>query len=218
MGRMLARNGTLGPPRPRRLLATATPPSRKGTPWLKVLKTLVAYRLLAPGSEWNLHRSWFDRSAMADLLDDNFRLAAKDTLYRSHDRLLEHREALFTHLRERWISVFPCSDSSPPSAATARTRCSSPVTLASASSSNRSLGNPSASISGAAPARCGSTTAPPTKSAAMQTASSAPRSPMPMATRMTGATQFPSSTDRPRPSERSRMRTMRSKPWPNGLR
>ena len=82
------------------------PASRKGTPWLKVLKTLVAYRLIAPGSEWNLHRSWFDHSAMADLLDDDFRLAAKDTLYRCHDRLLEHRETLFTHLKERWSGLF----------------------------------------------------------------------------------------------------------------
>ena len=47
------------------------PDSRKGTPWLKVLKTLVTYRLLSPGSEWELHCSWFERSAMADLLDDN---------------------------------------------------------------------------------------------------------------------------------------------------
>jgi hypothetical protein len=29
------------------------------TPWLKVLKTLVAYRLIDPGSEWRLHRQWF---------------------------------------------------------------------------------------------------------------------------------------------------------------
>lgn len=82
------------------------PDSRKGTPWLKVLKTLVVYRLLAPGSEWALHRSWFDRSAMADLLEDDFRLAAKDTLYRCHDRLLDHREALFSHLKERWTGLF----------------------------------------------------------------------------------------------------------------
>lgn len=82
------------------------PASRKGTPWLKVLKTLVAYRLLAPGSEWKLHRSWFDQSAMADLLDDNFRLAAKDTLYRCHDHLLDHKQALFSHLKNRWSDMF----------------------------------------------------------------------------------------------------------------
>jgi transposase len=85
------------------------PDSQKGTPWLKVLKTLVVYRLLDPGSEWNLHRSWFDRSAMADLLDDDFRLAAKDTLYRCHDRLLGCREALFTHLKDRWSGLFGAS-------------------------------------------------------------------------------------------------------------
>jgi len=85
------------------------PDSQKGTPWLKVLKTLVVYRLLDPGSEWKLHRSWFDLSAMADLLNDDFRLAAIDTLYRCHDRLLDHREALFTHLKERWAGLFGAS-------------------------------------------------------------------------------------------------------------
>jgi transposase len=80
--------------------------SRKGTPWLKVLKTLVVYRLLDPGSEWKLHRCWFDNSAIADLLEDNFRLAAKDTLYRCHDLLLEHKDALFTHLKTRWTNLF----------------------------------------------------------------------------------------------------------------
>jgi hypothetical protein len=74
-----------------------------------VLKTLVAYRLLDPGSGWKLHRSWFDRSAMADLLDDDFRLAAKDTLYRCHDRLLDHRDALFFHLKDRWTGLFGAS-------------------------------------------------------------------------------------------------------------
>ena len=43
---------------------------------------------------------------MADLLDDDFRLAAKDTLYRCHDHLLEHRDALFLHLKERWEGLF----------------------------------------------------------------------------------------------------------------
>lgn len=33
-----------------------------------MFKTLVVCRLLDPGSEWELHRSWFDRSAMGDLV------------------------------------------------------------------------------------------------------------------------------------------------------
>ena len=65
--------------------AARLPPSRKGTCWLNVLKTLVCYRLLSPGSEWRLHRKGFDDSAMADLLGETFAVAAKNTLYRCHD-------------------------------------------------------------------------------------------------------------------------------------
>ena len=84
-------------------------PSRKGTNWLSVLKTLSAYRLLSPGSEWRLHREWFDRSAMADLLEENFSIAAKNTLYRCHDLLLAHQEAFFGFLRTRWEDLFEAS-------------------------------------------------------------------------------------------------------------
>ena len=39
------------------------PPSRKGTRWINVLQTLVCYRLIDPGSEWRLHRYWYDQWA-----------------------------------------------------------------------------------------------------------------------------------------------------------
>ena len=80
--------------------------SREGTDWEHVLQTLCAYRLLDPGSEWRLHRVWFDQSAMGDLLGEDFSIAAKDTLYRCLDRLLEHKRALFSFLRERWEDLF----------------------------------------------------------------------------------------------------------------
>jgi transposase len=76
------------------------------TPWLKVLKTLVAYRLIDPGSEWRLHRQWFDASAMADLLDSDFCLAEKNTLYRCLDKLVEHKDELFKFLVRRWGELF----------------------------------------------------------------------------------------------------------------
>ncbi len=82
------------------------PPSREGTPWLKVLKTLVAYRLIDPGSEWRLHRQWFDASAMGDLLDADFALAEKNTLYRCLDKLVEHKDDLFGFLTRRWGELF----------------------------------------------------------------------------------------------------------------
>lgn len=82
------------------------PASRKGTRWDHVLQTLVSYRLIDPGSEWRLHREWFDKSAMADLLGADYRLAADDTLYRCLDQLVTHKAALFSHLQERWKDLF----------------------------------------------------------------------------------------------------------------
>jgi transposase len=82
------------------------PASRKGTRWDHVLQTLVSYRLIDPGSEWRLHREWFDKSAMGDLLGGDYRLAADDTLYRCLDQLLAHKPALCSHLRQRWQDLF----------------------------------------------------------------------------------------------------------------
>jgi len=83
--------------------------SRKGTDWLCVLKTLVAYRLIDPGSEFRLYRQWFDQSAMSDLLNTSPGIAGKNTLYRCLDQLLEHRDALFSHLTEQWRNLFNAS-------------------------------------------------------------------------------------------------------------
>jgi hypothetical protein len=82
------------------------PPSRKGTRWDQVLQVLVSYRLIAPGSEWKLHRAWFGRSAMADLLGSDFRLAEPHKLYACHDFLLAHKADLFSHLVARWRDLF----------------------------------------------------------------------------------------------------------------
>jgi hypothetical protein len=86
--------------------ADRLPPSRKGTRWDQVLRVLVAYRLIAPGSEWKLHREWFGTSAMADLLGADFGLAEAHKLYACHDLLLQHKEALFSHLMARWRDLF----------------------------------------------------------------------------------------------------------------
>ncbi len=85
------------------------PDSRKGTGWLNVLKTLTAYRLLDPGSEWRLHRDWFKTSAMADLLGEDDSVAAKDTLYRCLDKLSEHKTDFFSFLKTQWGLLFNAS-------------------------------------------------------------------------------------------------------------
>jgi transposase len=85
------------------------PPSRKGTRWDQILAVLASYRLIAPGSEWKLHRQWFLSCAMADLLGSDFGLAEPHKLYQCHDLLLAHKTALFTHLRDRWRDLFNAS-------------------------------------------------------------------------------------------------------------
>jgi hypothetical protein len=89
-----------------RFWAARLPDSRQGTSWRQVLQTLVCYRLIDPGSEWRLHRQWFESSAMADLLGADYGLVAKNTLYRCLDQLLAHKTALFGHLRQRWQDLF----------------------------------------------------------------------------------------------------------------
>jgi Transposase DDE domain len=81
-------------------------PSRKGTNWDLIAQALCCYRLLDPGSEWRLHRHWYETSAMADLLGAGFELVEIHKLYACLDRLLEHKRALFDHLTKRWKDLF----------------------------------------------------------------------------------------------------------------
>jgi hypothetical protein len=48
-----------------RFWAGRLPDSREGTCWQQILQTLVCYRLIDPGSEWRLHRLWFEQSESA---------------------------------------------------------------------------------------------------------------------------------------------------------
>jgi len=84
--------------------------SRQGKQWRHILQTLVCYRLIDPGSEWRLHRLWFEQrrdggSAGAPIM----RWVEKNALYRCLDKLLEHKTALFDHLRQRWQDLFGAS-------------------------------------------------------------------------------------------------------------
>ena len=82
------------------------PDSREGTRWRDILQTLVCYRLIDPGSEWRLHRLWYEQSAMGDLLGADEGLVEKNALYRCLDKLLAHKKELFSHLTERWQDLF----------------------------------------------------------------------------------------------------------------
>jgi hypothetical protein len=89
-----------------RFWAERLPDSREGTCWRDIVQTLVCYRLIDPGSEWRLHRLWFEQTAMGDLLGRDYALVEKNALYRTLDLLLKHKSALFSHLQERWRDLF----------------------------------------------------------------------------------------------------------------
>ena len=82
------------------------PRGREEVSWAQVLQLLVVNRLIEPGSEFRVHRQWFDQSAMDILLGVDFAVAEKDRLYRCLDRILEHRQELFQHLQQRWKDLF----------------------------------------------------------------------------------------------------------------
>jgi hypothetical protein len=92
-----------------RFWSVRLPPTRKDTRFDQVLAVLVVYRLLSPGSEWRLHRHWFAHTALGDLLGADSALVDIHTLYGCHDRLLEHKAALFDHLVNRWRDLFNAS-------------------------------------------------------------------------------------------------------------
>jgi hypothetical protein len=81
--------------------------SQRGkVPWRKVLQLLVINRLCDPGSEFSVHRRWFLRSAMDELLTTDFAVAEKDRLYRCLDRILPYKDELCRFLTQKWKTLF----------------------------------------------------------------------------------------------------------------
>ena len=106
MGWMLVGVHSVGAVESDEFWSARLPPSRKGTRWVNVLKTLVCYQLLDPGSEWRLHRQWYERSALGDLLGEDLGLVQSNKLYRCLDKLLAHKASLFSFLHRRWQVLF----------------------------------------------------------------------------------------------------------------
>lgn len=81
------------------------PLTRKKTDYYPLLLVNLCNRLIAPGSEWYILRHWYGQTALDHLLGLESVLP-KNHLYRCLDQLLEHKQALFTHLRQRWETLF----------------------------------------------------------------------------------------------------------------
>jgi transposase len=62
--------------------------------------------LIQPASEFYVHTQWFNKTALDELLNTDYRIASKDRLYRCLDKVLEHKEDLCKHLKRRWEDMF----------------------------------------------------------------------------------------------------------------
>jgi transposase len=82
------------------------PEAREAVSWEKVLQLQVVNCLLDPGSDFRLHRQWYVDTAMDELLETDFAVAAKDRLYRCLDRVLPHKQDLFVWLKQKWADMF----------------------------------------------------------------------------------------------------------------
>jgi len=85
---------------------TRIPPGREEVPWSVMAAVLVLARLCAPSSELQIAESWYEKTALDDLLGIPSTKINEDRLYRALDALLPHKGALFKHLQHRYGELF----------------------------------------------------------------------------------------------------------------
>ncbi len=79
---------------------------RERAPWPAIAAILVIARLCELSSELHIAEDWYRRTALDDLLGMPAERVNDDRLYRALDRLLPHKQALETHLKERLGALF----------------------------------------------------------------------------------------------------------------
>ena len=74
--------------------------------WPAIAAILAIARFCEPSSELHIAEDWYRRTALEDLLGVPEEQVNDDRLYRALDRLLPHKHALETHLKERLGELF----------------------------------------------------------------------------------------------------------------
>src|SRR3989337_1051258 len=69
---------------------------------------LVLARFCAPSSELQIAESWYEKTALDDLLGVSGDKISEDRLYRALDALLPHKDELCRHLQRRYGELFGC--------------------------------------------------------------------------------------------------------------
>ena len=89
-----------------RLLERSVPKNREGIPGSVVGAILTLARFCEPSSELHIADTWYERTALDDLLGVRPPAVNKDRLYRAHDHLLKQKETIENHLKERFTTLF----------------------------------------------------------------------------------------------------------------
>lgn len=88
------------------LLAERMPEGREAVPWPAVAAILTIARFCEPSSELHIEDHWYGRTALEDLLGVSPDKVHTDRLYAGLDRLLEHKETVERHLKQRLGDLF----------------------------------------------------------------------------------------------------------------
>jgi len=88
------------------LLAEQMSAGREEIPWATVAAILTLARFCAGCSELHIEDHWYARTALEDLLGVAAEKVHTDRLYAGLDRLLEHKESVEKHLKERLGDLF----------------------------------------------------------------------------------------------------------------
>lgn len=90
----------------REFLQRTLAPGRARVPWSLTSLILIVARLCEPSSELHIAEHFYRQTALADLLGVPVDRVDDNRLYRGLDRLLPHKEALETFLKERFGELF----------------------------------------------------------------------------------------------------------------
>jgi transposase len=82
------------------------PEGKEEIPWSVMACILVLARFCAPSSELRIAESWYDKTALDDLLGVPGDKINDDRLYRALDALLPHKDELSRHLQNRYGELF----------------------------------------------------------------------------------------------------------------
>jgi transposase len=88
------------------VLSRLIPDGREEVPWATVAAILTAARFCQPQSELHIENTWYEQTALDDLLGVSAEKVHTDRLYAGMDRLLKCKEELEKHLRNRLGNLF----------------------------------------------------------------------------------------------------------------